>query len=400
MNEISFSKSQVRNAMFAFFLAQGLCFASWASRIPDIKDIYEVDYALYWGMVLFLIPVGKFLAIPIASYLISRLGSKNMVQISVLGYGLSLLSIGFAQDIYALGVCLFSFGICWNLCDISMNTQAIGIERIFGKTILASFHGAWSLAACIGALVGYLMIIGDISPTLHFNGIAFVILLLVLYGRRHLLTNLSAVKKEDSSSVSQSKTHYFLRPEKLLLTLGLVGLLALIVESAMFDWSGVFFDSVVEAPESLQIGFLVFMLMMTLGRFLTNAAYNVLGKKKVLQVAGILIFLGFFSAGLLGNLFESLSLKVVSTSVGFMAVGLGISCMVPTIYSFVGIKSTTPISIAITILSSISFVGSLLAPLLIGSITQYFDITYAYLLIGLLGLCITAMVTFTSAFEE
>ena len=61
----AFPKERIRYAMLSFFLAQGLCFSSWASRIPDVKDIFEVNYAFYWGLVLFLIPVGKFVAIPL-----------------------------------------------------------------------------------------------------------------------------------------------------------------------------------------------------------------------------------------------------------------------------------------------------------------------------------------------
>ena len=64
----AFPKERIRYAMLSFFLAQGLCFSSWASRIPDVKDIFEVNYAFYWGLVLFLIPVGKFVAIPLAGY--------------------------------------------------------------------------------------------------------------------------------------------------------------------------------------------------------------------------------------------------------------------------------------------------------------------------------------------
>ena len=64
----AFPKERVRYAMLSFFLAQGLCFSSWASRIPDVKDFFEVNYAFYWGLVLFLIPVGKFVAIPLAGY--------------------------------------------------------------------------------------------------------------------------------------------------------------------------------------------------------------------------------------------------------------------------------------------------------------------------------------------
>lgn len=82
--ELKFPKERIRLGVMTFFLAQGLCFSSWASRIPDIRAIFEVDYALYWGMVLFLIPVGKFVAIPLAGYLISKLGSRVMVQLSLI----------------------------------------------------------------------------------------------------------------------------------------------------------------------------------------------------------------------------------------------------------------------------------------------------------------------------
>lgn len=185
----------------------------------------------------------------------------------------------------------------------------------------------------------------------------------------------------------------------LLLQLGLVGLFALIVESAMFDWSAVYFESVVHVPKSLQIGFLVFMIMMATGRFLTNYAYQLWGKKKVLQLAGSFICIGFFVSALLGGVFESMAMKVIINSLGFMLVGLGISCIVPTLYSFVGAKSKTPVSIALTILSSISFIGSLIAPLLIGAISQAFDIRIAYMLIGILGGCIVLIVSFSSAFD-
>jgi hypothetical protein len=113
------------------------------------------------------------------------------------------------------------------------------------------------------------------------------------------------------------------KPEKLLIQLGIVGLFALIVESAMFDWSGLYFESVLKVPKSLQIGFLVFMVMMTVGRFLTNYAYSLLGKQRVLQVAGALIFVGFMVSALFGGLFESMIVTVVVNSLGFMLVGLG-----------------------------------------------------------------------------
>ena len=408
-NQFTYPKEKIRFAILTFFFAQGLCMASWASRIPDFKDVFAANYAFYWGLILFMIPVGKFVAIPLAGYLVSRLGSRTMVQVSILGYAISLLCVGLAHEVYLLGFLLFGFGVFWNLCDISFNTQGIEVERLYGKTIMATFHGGWSLGACTGALIGFVMIWLGVAPVWHYMLISAIILLIVLAGRKYLQ---EATLREDEESLPNSGTAsqvevetpnvfrlLFRKPEILLLQLGLVGLFALIVESAMFDWSAVYFESVVNVPKSLQIGFLVFMVMMAAGRFLTNYAYQLWGKKKVLQLAGSFICIGFFVSALLGGVFESMAMKVIINSLGFMLVGLGISCIVPTLYSFVGAKSKTPVSIALTILSSISFIGSLIAPLLIGAISQAFDIRIAYMLIGILGGCIVLIVSFSSAFN-
>lgn len=405
-NTTHYTKEQIRNGIFLFFLSQGLCFSTWASRIPDVKELFTGDDAFYWGMILFLIPVGKFIAIPLAGYLVSKLGSRTMVQVSILGYALSLLAIGLSPTIWLLGVALFCFGVFWNMCDISLNTQGIQVERIFRRTIMASFHGCWSLAACFGALIGFIMIVSGIEPRLHFAMVSFLILLMVLYGRRFLQedneepANEKPLASEPSMQAEPVMLRFVKNPEILLLKLGLLGLFALIVESAMFDWSNVYFESVLQVPKSMQIGFLVFMIMMTVGRFLTNWAYGLFGKRKVLQIAGALIFIGFFVNGLMGRMFDSMVMTVIVNSIGFMFVGFGISCMVPTIYSFVGAKSKTPVGIALTILSSISFIGSLIAPLLIGYVTQTFGMQTAYVIIGILGLFILLMATFSNAFRS
>lgn len=82
-NQFTYPKEKIRFAILTFFFAQGLCMASWASRIPDFKDVFAANYAFYWGLILFMIPVGKFVAIPLAGYLVSKLGSRTMVQVSI-----------------------------------------------------------------------------------------------------------------------------------------------------------------------------------------------------------------------------------------------------------------------------------------------------------------------------
>lgn len=144
-NQFTHPKERIRFAILTFFFAQGLCMASWASRIPDFKDVFAANYAFYWGLILFMIPVGKFVAIPLAGYLVSKLGSRSMVQVSILGYASSLLCVGLAHEVYLLGFLLFCFGVCWNLCDISSIHKALRWNVSMVKPLWPLFmeDGVW-----------------------------------------------------------------------------------------------------------------------------------------------------------------------------------------------------------------------------------------------------------------
>ena len=198
--------------------------------------------------------------------------------------------------------------------------------------------------------------------------------------------------KADSGIMATIKN--FKMPEMLLIQLGLIWLLALIVENTMFEWSDLYFQSVIKAPESMQVGFLVFMVMMFVGRMITSFLYTIWSKSTVLNVAGLLIFVGFLTSSMFIHMADDLVLKVVINSTGFMLIGLGISCVVPTLYSIVAEKSTTPPGLALTIMSTISFAGPLVAPLMVGAISHKFGLEWAYLAVGLVGLCIVAIAVF------
>lgn len=393
----AYSKQRIRYAVLSIFIAQGLCFASWASRLPDIKKDFNVESYLHYGLLMFLLPMGKFIAIPAVGFLLPRLGSKKTVLISIIGYALSLFLVSIVPGITGLGITLFLFGIFWNMTDISLNTQAIEVERIYGKPIIATFHASWSLSACIGAIIGYSMINLNIITFYHFLGMTLLAIAIVMLNYKYLQEPAKVVEKEENLNVAQgskAKTGKLHLPESLLIQLGLVWLLALIVENTMFEWSDVYFQSVIKAPESLQVGFLVFMVMMFAGRMLTNFAYTIWQKKTVLQIAGALIFAGFIISSLFIGYSDALITKVIITSIGFMLIGLGISCVVPTIYSIVGDKAKTPVGTALTIMSSISFVGPFISPLLVGSVSDAYGPKWAYLIMSIVGLLIIAAVSF------
>lgn len=401
------SKMRIRIAALCLFVAQGIVFASWASRLPDIKADFNVKDLLQFGFLLFLIPIGKFFAIPLVGFLFPRIGSKRTVLLSIVGFVLSLFIIGFiANNIYMLGFVMLFFGMFWNMTDISLNTQAIEVERIYGKPIIATFHASWSLAACVGALMGYGMINLSIEPRLHFIIVTLLALMLIISNYKFLpeVREVVTVKKEGKTEKKEVGIWDMIKnrkkPETLLIHLGLIWLLALIVENTMFEWSDIYFQSVIKAPESMQIGFLVFMVMMFIGRMITNAVYSIWQKTTVLKVAGVLIFAGFFISSIVIDMADDLVLKVIINSSGFMLIGLGISCVVPTIYSIVAERATTPPGLALTLMSSISFAGPLVAPLLVGYISHHFTLEWAYLAVGLVGLSIVLIAIFSKAMRK
>ena len=136
----AYSKKQIRIAVSAFFFCQGLCFASWASRIPDLKSTSHLSDAAL-GSILLALPAGQLLAMPFSGRLVTSFGSKKVLRICAVLYAICLTNIGLATQSWHLALGLFLFGICGNMCNISVNTQAVSAEKIYDRPIMTSFHG-------------------------------------------------------------------------------------------------------------------------------------------------------------------------------------------------------------------------------------------------------------------
>ena len=160
-----------RIAVSAFFFSAGFCFASWASRIPDIQQKLGLNEAGL-GMVLLSLPIGLMVSLPVSGFVVARYGSRHTAIIAALLYAFLLPFLGLVTLAWQLVIVLFLFGFAGNLLNISMNTQGVSVEAIYGRSIMASFHGVWSVAGFSGAAVGALMLSLVISPFLHFCVVA------------------------------------------------------------------------------------------------------------------------------------------------------------------------------------------------------------------------------------
>lgn len=381
--ELYQNRNRIRIAVSLFYFCQGLAFASWASRIPIIKERLNLTEGQL-GTILLMLPVGQLVTMALSGKLVTTYGSARVLRIVAIIYALILCLIGFAQNAWELGAILFFFGVIGNMCNIAVNTQGVAAEKIFKKSIMSSFHGAWSIAGFTGALIGLLTMNIAVDTIPHFIIIFVLIVINTTINYRYLIPGVATEAK---------KTSFFSKPESSLVQLGIIGFFSMATEGAMFDWSGVYFKEIVHAPEQfIIVGYASFMVMMALGRFIGDAVISRLGRKRTLQISGILMFVGMMTSVIF-------PLFYIST-LAFMMVGIGVACNVPTVYSVAGQNKKVTPGVALAMVSSISFLGFLMGPPLIGYIAELTSLRYSYGVFAFFGVLMFIMVSKLKVFRE
>lgn len=375
---------RIRWGVAQFYFAMGICFATWASRIPTIKSALHLSDG-HLGTILFALPLGQLTMMYFSGKLVTRFGSHRILPFGISMYAISLTNLGLAQNAWQLALGLYFFGIFGNLTNISVNTQGVYTEGLFRRTIMSSFHGMWSLAGFTGALVGLGMLALEMSTYTHFLIVAVIAFLLIGFNFKVLIRAKEVIRVQ--------KAKRFSKPDKTLVLLGVIGFCCMASEGIMFDWSGVFFKDIVKAPGALVIlGYTSFMIMMASGRFFGDKLINIYGRKTVMKISGIMISSGFFTAVIFPYLIPSV--------VAFMTIGLGVSTIIPTLYSIAGKHPTIPTGEALTTVSSVSFLGFLMGPPVIGYISELFSLRFSFAFIGVFGVFIAFMVNRIEVINE
>ena len=348
--------AQSRVAVSAYFFLSGLCFASWASRIPDISRHLALDEGQL-GQLLLASPVGSLASLPVAGWLVHRWGSRRTTALAAALYAALLLLLGGAGNFWQLAGALALFGAAGNVLNIAVNTQAIGVQQLSEQPIIGSFHGLWSLAGFGGGALGTLLIGLHQSPLRHFGLVLALGLLLAGAAYGWLLRH--DVGGERTGGLSLRN------PDPYLLRIGLIAFCGMLSEGAMFDWSGVYFQKVVRpGPALVTAGYVACMGAMAIGRFGSDFLTHRFGATRMLQLSSALIVSGLLLAVALPYL--------VWATAGFLLVGFGIASVVPLAYSAAGRSARVAPGVALTLVSSIGFMGFLLGPPLIGFLAQHF----------------------------
>ncbi|WP_194777008.1 MFS transporter [Pararhodonellum marinum] len=363
------AKKKRRIALSSLFFLAGLCFSSWAARIPDIQVRFDLSEGQL-GTLLLGLPLGSLLALPLAGWAVHQYGSRIVIICGSLAYAVFLPAIAFSNSLWMLVPVVFIFGMIGNVMNISLNTQALDLENHYGRSILASLHGLWSLAGFTGAGIGAAMIYFGLSLQSHYLWISLMVLLILMVAQRFIIKEVSVA--EGSGMVLK-------KPDDLLLRLGAIAFLGMMCEGCMFDWSGVYFKKVVLVnPEWVALGYVCFMGAMASMRFVSDKLANRLGKITIIKWSGLFMFIGLTVSVLWPS--------ILMASIGFLLVGAGVASIVPMSYSIAGRSKSYSPGIALALVSTISFFGFLVGPPLIGFFAELFNLKVSFALIAFTGL--------------
>lgn len=371
---------QIRIANAVFFFVSGFGYTTWASRIPSIQQSLHLNEAQL-GAALFAMPIGLMATMPITGRLLSNFSSSRIMIVGAIAFNLMLALLGFTSLYWQFIAILFFFGSSRNLLNLSINTQSVGVQKLYDKSIITTFHGIWSFAGFAGAGTGYIMVYFNVPPTWHLLTVSIGMCVLAFYAWPNTL---------HQKPVPQERKPIFTLPDKDLLKFGLICFSSMACENVMYDWSGIYMQKAVHVSKvTANAAFVVFMIAVTIGRFAGDRLVNKYGIKLVLQYSGILIVSGFALAIALPY--------TVPAIAGYGFIGLGVSCMVPLVFSVAGKSKSMSGGPAIAAVSTVGYLGFLLVPPIVGFVAQAANLRWSFAFIGLLGLVIVWM---TSKIEE
>ena len=353
MATIPLPSRRSRLAVATIFFVNGAVLASWVAHIPAVKQRHGIgDGSL--GFVLLFMALGAVLALPLGGWLVDRFGSRLITSLAALVFCLALPWPLLSRDVTCLVTALVLLGACNAVLDVSMNAQAVAVERRYQRSIMSSFHALWSLGGVVGAALSGLAMSLDALPARYLVATAIVAAAFVSGTLGWLVP---------SEPRRDGAAHIVGPPSRRLLGLGLVAFLGLLAEGAMGDWSAVYLhDALGQSGAAAATGFAAFSLAMAVGRLWGDRLADGLGPRALLRASGAVAAAGLGVALIAGEPRVALA--------GFAAVGLGIANIIPVTFRSAGRVSDVPAGTALAAVATTGYLGYLAGPPLIGLVAE------------------------------
>jgi MFS family permease len=341
--------SRHRRSIAVLFFVNGTLFGTWASRIPAVKESLGLSEAQL-GLALLGLGLGTIVVLPLASAGMARRGSGAVTAASAIACCALLPLAGLAPSLGLLTAALAAFGAALGGMDVSMNAQAVLVEREAGRSLMAAFHGLWSLGALCGASLGGVVAERAAHPALHFGGVAAALALAVLLGAAGRLVH---------EGREPAEAPFLAWPPRAALGIGLIGGCASLVEGGIADWSGVYLrDRLGVGPGFAAAGYAAFSLAMVAGRFSGDRLIDRFGRVPLLRAGSSATGLALGTALLCADPYAAVG--------AFVIAGLGMSTVFPIAFGVAGRLPGPHPGHTIAAVATMAYGGALVGPPFIG----------------------------------
>ncbi|MFK7854358.1 MAG: MFS transporter, partial [Granulosicoccus sp.] len=372
-------------AIFAVFFFESAVIGQWIPRIPDIKTALALSDSDL-GLALLSMPLGTLFGFSIAGKIIGLTGLRMACRIFLPLWAVLFIGPALAKNFTQLVAALILSGVAIGMIETAMNTEAARIEKVAGKRLMSRCHGFWSFGTMVGALIGGSLAQSGMSVSTHFL-IAMPLIAIGGYFAATALPVLAKVVANEPESEDNKNTQLFRLPAKAILLLCIMPLGIMMVEGAFIDWSAVFMRDVLEAdPLIIAVTYSFFSVVMALVRFSGDAVANRYGDVTVVRVSGL--------AATIGIATFALAPTIVVAFIAAAIAGAGVAIVFPLAVSAAANKPGRSSADNVASLNMIAFTAFLIAPPIIGFLSDLFSLRLA-----LLALAPLAFLTFILAGE-
>ncbi|WP_235501529.1 MFS transporter [Arthrobacter sp. Leaf137] len=374
---------RARIGVALLFLTNGALFANLLPRYPAIMDELHLSNAQF-GMAVAAFPLGALVAGLGAAALIRRFGSAAVAVLGTVLTGAGVLAAGVAPSWALLAGALFAAGAADAITDVAQNSHGLRVQRLYGRSILNSFHAVWSIGAVLGGLMGAGAILAGLSRGLHLGLSCLVFAAVALAASRLLLPGhdpAAAAQEAQATGTAKTTGRPPLKIWAILAALVLIAVSGSLVEDAGSTWAAVYLSGSLGAAASLAaLGYVSLTGAQFVGRLVGDRLVDRFGQRAVARCGGVIVLAGMGCA---------LAWPTVpGTIAGFAAAGLGVATLVPaamhTADELPGLRHGT----GLTLVSWLMRLGFLCSPPVVGLIADATSVRTGLLVVPLAGVLV------------
>ena len=374
------SISSSRKAVLGIFFINGSLLSSWIPHIPIIQERLGLSEGLL-GLALFSMAIGAILSMSISGIASSRFGSRKVTIFSAFAFCFSMPLPIIAPSFLTFVIALFIFGACNGAMDVAMNAQAVAVEKRYSRPIMSAFHGFFSIGGLLGATLGGVVLTSGVKPSAHVVAVSVLMFPAIILATRNLLS-----QQADTRCLKESK---ITKPNGRLLGLGSLAFLVLVAEGSVADWSSVYIKQALQTgPGFVAAGYASFSLMMAIGRLSGDRFVANIGPVTLTRTASLIAAFGLGIALLVPHPFTIIF--------GFGCVGLGLSNLIPVLFSSAGRVPGVSPSKGIAVVATAGYFGFLAGPPIIGLIAELSTLSLALSMVVVATLIVTIFAYLTN----